>query len=351
MARTTRFNGKQKAGPSGRKGPRGAKASQANVLALAAAIGRANTTKSKAVSRPKKAGASRSSGARTSGNIFDPNSTQPIPVAARESSAYSFSGLVRKSGFATATNPLDFHILAISNCGCSATVMAELYVTTGGTASGTAAWHVDKITQSAAAGGATTGRAMKVGLRMVNTTKALDVGGEVFMLSTPVKLTLPQDPTTMTIAEITALKDEIVNHSRTRVYAASQFTREGLEVSVHPTDQTDYTDYLPWMGTESVDDFFSHVASFPSGLGVIQKPQPMSVLWVVVPAVTTANDYLLNVRGQWYLRWPIDLVMANNHREVPTASQATINLQRKNAEMQSLSFSRPKAFSGKSSKW
>lgn len=189
------------------------------------------------------------------------------------------------------------------------------------------ALSASQMASSATAGGPTSGRAMKIGYKLVNVSKQVDLAGRVYTLTANKRMELPNAWSALTQAEVNALADEIVAHPDTKERDINVL-RSGLTVFGAPHDTTDYIDYTPWTGTENSSSFGRHFCTDPVATNELM---PMTPMWIVVESTVTPNDYELTVRGSFYTRWPIDTVMSTLHRKVPTTTVSDDNLARQAA--------------------
>ncbi len=267
----------------------------------------------KAQSKPsapkQQASAAPQRSSKPSGSIFSTLDKRSVPTTHSEGPAVP---VVTKRNTAETTSASVSKLYCITNTGHSATIGA--YLTSGGASGG---YSGNFLTGSATAGGPTSGRAMKAGVLLQNVTKALDVGGRVFVLVTDRRLEFPAAPSVATGANIQAIIDDVKAHPDTRCFGGSAFVKEGKEFFVSPRDDTDYHNYTGWEGTDTLDNFFSHCAVWP---GATTSMYPMTSIWIVLDPVATTNDYQLSLRAHYYVRFPLDQVASTLSRPVPRTS-------------------------------
>jgi len=255
-------------------------------------------------------------------DVFDPRTPVPIPVIVSEGNAFPMQGSTVKNFNNSTTTRMLF---AYANTGDSGTVLAWVQNTA------TPSKGVETIPLLAAAddaGGPTSGRAMKGGLTIVNRTQYLNQGGQVAVLAATQRVSLSALPSLMTQAQWNTFFDEIVAHPSTRLYNGSDF-RTAKTFITHPTDQSDYTKYQPWMGTSALDDWWKHVAIWPGGT---PENRPMSTVFVVFEASDSVNSYEAKTRSHFYTRWPLNSVPGQAQKPVPIADTKVVNAQRIHAE-------------------
>lgn len=256
------------------------------------------------------------------GDIFDPRSAVLIPSIVSEGSAFPISGATVKNLTIGTTQRL---LLAVTNNGVSGSVMCYVNNAT------TPGYEVSTIPLLAAAdtaGGPTSGRAMKGGVTVVNRTQALYMGGQVAVLNSSQRVSLPAAPASMTGAQWDTFMDTIVAHPKTRIYNGGDFKKPKTFIT-HPLDQTDYLHYQGWHGTFTFNEFWQHISVWS---GVNPESRPMSTIFMVFEAAPENNSYEFKTRASFYTRWPLASVPGQAHRPVPTATAAQINASRDHAE-------------------
>lgn len=169
---------------------------------------------------------------------------------------------------------------------------------------------------------------MKAGVTVVNRTQLLDMGGQVSVLNSSQRVSLPAAPSAMSQAQWSTFFDEIVSHPKSRIYSGADFKKPKTFVT-HPLDQTDYLHYEGWHGTLTADEFWAHIAIWP---GLAPDPRPMSTVFVVLEVPAVENTYECKSRGSYYTRWPLNTVPGQAQRPVPTAAAGVINAARDHAE-------------------
>jgi len=239
-----------------------------------------------------------------------------IPSALRSGTAFPYTGLVRKSvEIGTDARTL----VAVTNAGNSGTVMMVMKVV--GSTVNLAAHTIPTISKADDNGGPTSGRAMKAGVSIVNTTQLLSRGGRVFVLDGRSRVKIAKSPSTMTGPEVESLMDEIIAFPDTKSYDGSHFG-ETREMSCAVVDNVSYNDFTWWSGTETVNDFASHFAIW-TGSPVYQRP--MSTIWLVFDTPAAAQSYSMTARASYYTRWSVDTVTGQSQKDIPVAPVATVN--------------------------
>lgn len=275
---------------------------------------------------PARAGRGRGRGSRASAqpirDLFDPRNNLLVPTVVSEGAAFPISGsTISNHTINTAYRTL----LVCTNTGVAGTVMAKI---AADTTIYPAQYTIPLLSPHSAAGGPTSGRAMKGGLTLCNRTQKLNQGGQVSVLNAVQRVSLPAAPSSMTQAQWNDFFDSIVAHPKTKIYNGSDFNKSKTFVS-HPLDETDYLGYSDWQGSLTMNDFWDHVAVWP---GSVHQKRPMSTIFVVFEAAPVNNTYEAKTRSSFYTRWPLDSVPGQAHRAVPTAPANVINNHRDHAE-------------------
>jgi len=256
------------------------------------------------------------------GNPLDPEHNSLIPVSAHEGKAFAVTDIVRLDSNATTGYK---RLFILCNTGVSGSVL--LYVTVGVSAS-TAVHTVPTLALDANNGGPTAGRAMKCGLKVVNTVSPLTMGGRVYMLNASQRVALAGLPSTMTAAEWTEFITDMKAHPKCQAYSAADF-RIPKKFVCTVANNPEYHSYDNWGGTLSVDQFAAHFAVWPTST---ETARPMSVIFFLIEDPPATQGYTLTAMGSWYTRWPLESVLGRSMKDVPTTGQAALNALHKKAE-------------------
>lgn len=247
-----------------------------------------------------------------------------VPTVASEGHAFPLSGAV--VGTATAAAGSTARVLvAATNTGASGTILC---FTVNSTTPAIAPQTIPTLALSDVAGGPTASRAMKAGITVTNRTQMLNMGGQVSVLNAVQRVSLPAAPSAMTQAQWDTFMDSLVAHPKSRIYSGTDFARSKTFIC-HPLDQTDYVGYRGHHGTQTGDEFWSHIAVWPTQN---PEPRPMSTIFMVFEVPSTNNTYEFKTRASFYTRWPLDTVPGQAHRPVPTADPKVVNALRDHAE-------------------
>jgi hypothetical protein len=164
-------------------------------------------------------------------------------------------------------------------------------------------------------GGPTSGRITKLGCKISNKTKALDIGGEVMVLKTHQRMDMGNDPASMTQAQVDQLIADIYAHPETRLISGHEFKKEQQFFAL-PRDHTDYVDYREWIGAETLDQ----AAGVATTRGTDDQPYPMEAIWLVFQQYGVPCSYQLSIDAAFYTRWPLDHHSSRSMIDIPTAS-------------------------------
>lgn len=280
---------------------------------------RAKVAKAKARARRQRrqgGKAPRARAQRLHADIFDPRVPAAVPTAVAEGKALPVSGIAFTNGFVPSMG--NTTAIFASNTGRGGTVYctidaAAVPVLTIGT--------IPTLALSDTAGGPTSGRAMKFGLSVLNRTQRLNQGGGVHVLNFNQRMDFPAAPSAMTQAQWGAVFTTVRAHPNTVAYNGDQFHQQRTFVA-HPTSTPDYNSYGEWVGTQTADQFFEHLAVWA---GSTRDSRPMSTIAVIFDSPAIAQTYDLRARGHYYTRWPLSTILGQNMKHVPTADIKVVN--------------------------
>jgi len=261
---------------------------------------------------------------------LDPMCPHPVPSLASDGKALDYTGLVSSDFTVDTTN----HTLLIAtNTGNSGTTAITLKVdANGGFVNNSLAVHtIPTLSLSDKEGGASSSRAMKLGISVVNCSNNYKVGGRVTYINSSQRLPPRLVDTATEFSRITAG----IKTSPYRKRINGKDLMHPKQIITYPVDNSEYSRFREFEGTLNVDQFMSHV--FSGGDGVTTKdsvvtPRPMSIsAWVFEPASDT-QDYSFTVRASYYTRWPLSSIPGQSMKPVPTAPPAIVNHVRDVAE-------------------
>lgn len=270
---------------------------------------------------PRKKKAQKPAATSSIRGIFNPHNRLPVPTLVSEGSAFHASGVMRNE----VTQAIGTRFMIVcSSTGHSGTPGSIVFpaVPTVGIRT------IPTLALGGTAGGPTSGRAMKAGVTIVNSTAALNRGGRVYVLNSNQRVELPAAPSAMIPADWDTMMNEIVAHPKTRALSGSHFA-EPKTLVCHPTDQADYLNYGEWYGGITVDNFWSHISIWP---GVVSQRRPMSAVYIVFEGPAAVQDYTVSWRAHYYTRWPLDSILGQSQKFVPTKDAKTLNDGRDHAE-------------------
>lgn len=194
------------------------------------------------------------------------------------------------------------------------------------------------LTQSATAGGPTSSKISKCGIRIENATAPLYMGGSrVFLAHLDQRLRLPAAPGSMTGAEweATAIILRALPPKMLQAYGADAFGSNGIvgakSFYTHVVDEVDYTQFENHLGTVSGNDYMQHIAVWPTS---IETSRPMSTKVFLIkgpPSAQFAQTLILNVDAQLLTRWAIDTVPGISSATVHASDPGTCSAARADA--------------------
>jgi hypothetical protein len=249
-------------------------------------------------------------------HTLSPHNGALVPTVLRSGEAFPYRGMVRNN----LTHAVgDVTIVAITNTGGSGSVMGVLTVS-GGVVS-RFVFTIPTLAASDDAGGPTSGRAMKAGVSLVNTTQLLNRGGRIFTLHANQRIRLTAAPSAFTVADHTALDQTIKAFPSTREHDGAEFGRPS-ELSTTVVDHPAYETFSEWRGTDTIDEFFSTFAIWP---GSIPDSRPMSTVLISFQPPAVTQTYTITARATFYTRWPLDTIVGQAQTPIPTAPASLIN--------------------------
>lgn len=250
---------------------------------------------------------------------LSPYSSTLIPVLTLCGAAFPYTGIVRAD---LTLNTGDTVIIGCTNTGQAGTVFTVGYLAAGTlTVPFYAVYTIAAIAASDVAGGPTSGRAMKCSLGVVCTTPQLSRGGRVTTLNSQSRIRLNTPPSAADRAQFLALVDSLRIVPTSKALDATDFAPE-KQMSNNVVDQTTYEDFEEWAGTQSVDEFWEHIAVWP---GAIRRDRPMSTAWCILSPPSGQQTYTISASASYYTRWPLSTVPGQSMRPIPTGSATTIN--------------------------
>lgn len=269
--------------------------------------------------KPKSNPRTRAPRGRASAMTLDPRNPVPIPSPTVDGTAF-----VVKGSF-----PVQMSISA------STAERAIVFLNTSGD-SGSAAlhlqWNSTTVTTRAVrtfptlaladdAGGPTSGRAMKLGADLVNTTQLSALGGRVWVVPLDQRLRFSAALSTYTSADLNGLADALQAHPASHDTAGEHYA-VSRSCHLHPVDDISYRTFNPWVGTSTVDEFGASIGIWPAAN---PRARPMSTIAIVFDAPSQSQVYTLNLHGMFYTRWAVDTVLGQSQAPIPTAPATTIN--------------------------
>jgi len=248
---------------------------------------------------------------------MSPHSPMLIPSLTSAGAAFPYGGMVRVN-ISLAVG--DRAIIAVTNTGTAGTIMARVQLTAAGVFVRDA-FTIPTLALGDEAGGPTSGRAMKCGVSVVNTTQFLNRGGRVYHLNADQRVRLAAAPSAWSVAQFGSAFETLIAHPRTIEGDGAEYGKPREFIS-HVVDQSRYNDFAEWNGTATLDEFYLHTAVWPASA---PSDRPMSTTFLCFDAPATTNTYTLTARGVFYTRWPLDTVPGQCHQKVPVAEPHAVN--------------------------
>lgn len=266
-------------------------------------------------------------GAKRVANFLDPMHPMAAPTVTSDGKALALTGL---ESVDFRVDAVDYTVLLATNTGNSGTVATVFQVGYDGSFRSGSMKTLTIPTLAAAGnepGGATSSRAMKLSVTVVNCSNALKRGGRVTYLNSSQRLpTMRDDATTEFIDLIEGIK---ACPYRRRINGTDLATPKQL--IAFPVDGARYRTFEPHQGTLQHIPFFKHImAAGP----VITDPQsrPMSSIAFIFDPVAEPQDYSVTVRASFYTRWPLTTVPGQKMQSMPTADPKLVNQVHDHAE-------------------
>jgi hypothetical protein len=257
---------------------------------------------------------------RALGQIYNPFShTGPVPVAEYEGKAVCLRSSYQTQISANASADT---LLLFQNLGHGVKLMGRVVIdATPNPGDGFNSFAGNFLQESATQGGPTSGRAMRLGVEVQNTTKRVDMGGRVFTLVSSERQFLPADASSMTQAQWQALADGIVTNPKTIGYNGAVL-ESPVRLYSTPHTQKSYLGYGSWTGnSEGVDDYYKHATNANGSM----LDMPMSVIWVALKANAQQNSYNFRVLADYHVRYGATNVLSTKMAHAPLASDESLH--------------------------
>jgi len=240
-----------------------------------------------------------------------------IPTVINQGRAFPYTGLSRID-FTQLVG--DTILIAATNVGIAGTVFTTI-TQNGAGAPFYQVWTIPTIALADNAGGPTSGRAMKVSLGLVNTTPLLNRGGRVTTLNGQSRLRIDNPPSAASLVTFNNIISTIRAMPNTQMHDAAHFGEE-RHMTGSVVDSVTYEDYEEWVGTESVDEFWEHIAVWPLST---RRDRPMSTMWMILSPPALQQTYTVSTKASFYTRWGLSTVPGQSQYDVPTAPASFIN--------------------------
>lgn len=248
---------------------------------------------------------------------MSPHFNTLIPTLTHQGRAFPYTGVVRAD---ITVGVLDTVLIAATNVGIAGTVFSFAIANGAGAPVFTTA-TIPTISAADFAGGPTSARAMKFSMGLTCTTPLLSRGGRVSVLNGQSRLRVDLPPSTMTAAVFAAVIASVRGMPNTQIYDNTHFG-ETREMSGSIVDSVTYEDFEEFVGTETTDEFWEHIAVWP---GSIRRDRPMSTAWIVLSPPAFQQTYTISVKAAFYTRWGLATVPGQSQIDIPTAPATIVN--------------------------
>jgi len=242
---------------------------------------------------------------------FDPRDNAIIPSTRWEGEAVPVATSLLDL---VATDATNYGLYIVNNTGDSAT--CGLYVFNAATPTYTVK-NAARLQAIGPTGGPTSGRAMRCGVELGNSTAALTAQGRVHVLVTDSRLTIDGAPGGATQAGWTALITAVSTHPECRHFTGSELLTTHMFYS-RPRNQADYEDWAGWQGVLNSTQFVSTCLDYNTWT---PRAFPMSAIYIVFEPIATSQVYTVTPHVQYMTRWDAGNVMSTTQRISPTTEQ------------------------------
>jgi len=248
---------------------------------------------------------------------MSPHFNTLIPTLTHQGRAFPYTGVVRAD---ITMGVLDTVLIAATNVGIAGTVLS-FGLANGAGAPVFTTLTIPTISVADFAGGPTSARAMKYSMGLSCTTPLLSRGGRVSVLNGQSRLRMDLPPSTMTAAVFQAICNSVRGMPNTHIYDNTHFG-ETRDMSGSVVDSVTYEDFEEFVGTETTDEFWEHIAVWP---GSIRRDRPMSTSWIVLSPPAFQQTYTISVKAAYYTRWGLATVPGQSQIDIPTAPASIVN--------------------------
>jgi len=251
-------------------------------------------------------------------NYLDPMCPCPAPTVTSDGRALPYTGLDSYDFQVDTTN---YTVLLATNTGDSGTVGAVFKVNVNGgyISNSMRTLTIPALAAADNAGGASSSRAMKFSVSVVNCTNNLKRGGRVTYINSAQRLpTMRTDVATEFIDVIDGIK---ASPYRRRINGTDLVTPKQL--IGFPVDGTVYRQFVGHQGTLSHIELFGRIMA--AGPSITPEPRPMSAVAYIFDPATDEQDYSVTIRAAYYTRWPITSVPGQKMEAIPTADPHFVN--------------------------
>lgn len=270
--------------------------------------------------------------------VFDPTNKVVPPLLVPQLGVFPIQGTIRKEP--TQATLTSYFLIVSAIPGRSSVAVYGTYPALGGatvpyTATPFEVWSLPLLASSGHAGGATSSRVTKAGVRVTNASANLYLGGRLYVSHLDQRIKFPADPSLMTATQWVSTFDVIrgLPEPMTVPHSWKDYgSRNALEDKsqyIHVVDEIKYADYTIHDGpVPDALHFFDHVGVWNTAA---ESPRPMSTIifsWTAPSSATFLQDLTFNVDAQFLTRWPVDTVPGQSAITVGAAPQTVVTKTR-----------------------
>lgn len=189
------------------------------------------------------------------------------------------------------------------------------------------------------AGGPTSSRFTKCGLRITCATAQLYRGGPVYVSHIPARLKFPAAASAMSGLQWDDVASTLLSYpeagpTRTTIHEWSQFGSRGAmadrPIVCRVSDEAIYQRFLPHRGgITTADNFFDNIAMWGGGSLDTRAMTSRFVYWKAPAAEDRLQEIIINTDAQLLTRWPLDTAAGYLSKDISPAPPAEVGKSRK----------------------
>lgn len=271
--------------------------------------------------------------------VNDPTTLLVPPTLSMQAGCYPMNQTIRADFDQTQNYAA---MLFITTCGGTGSVGCMVTWDAVGAGAITRTVHTLPLLAAAgSAGGASSSKASKVGVRLVNVSPNLYVSGKVYVASLNQRLNLPALASVMTNAQWNSVFNEVkaLPEHMLHTFSAAEFTPSGRCygkcIPCHVVDEVDYNNYFPHEGAITVDEYFS-IFTQTSIATTANSNRPLSTTVILIDkqsltGTTFLQQYVYNIDAQFLTRWPLNTVPGVSSKDVLPSHPEAVSVARADA--------------------